>query len=153
MSFNLFITKISENITIILNELRDKFSNLEITGPTFRHREFQQSLSFIIYPLINDILEIKLILKSRINDFIQSKLKEGEAIFYGDSNNGEIIDSGLLAFTIEEANHWEYYSYLDESFIYCRLLLIVDFVKKKKWLSLYIDENEKSSWFSDGLMK
>lgn len=59
---------------------------------------------------------------------------------------GEIIDSGTKQFEIKKAVFMEYYDYPSTIAVFIRLYKIRN---KKEWISLYIDENPITPWWSE----
>ena len=59
---------------------------------------------------------------------------------------GEIIDSGAKQFEIKKAVFMEYYDYPSTTAVFIRLYKIRN---KKEWISLYIDENPITPWWSE----
>ena len=144
--------------TIILEFLdtsRDEFSQTlkdnnvkDYSGPTQRSSTNNLTLSYNIYPekAIIDTIFLKLAKKIQLL-FGQIK-SHGEYITYT-NGIGEIYDQGVSAFSILNANHYEFYIYDPESVIYARLLKEYDPRKEKTWISIDYDIIIESAWFKD----
>ncbi|RLF60342.1 MAG: hypothetical protein DRN25_02940 [Thermoplasmata archaeon] len=80
---------------------------------------------------------------SRIKKLLQ---REGEEIIC--EGTGRIVDCGTTQFHIKKAVFIEYYHYISTTSIFVRLYLISNKDDNKEWISLYIDENPLTPWWS-----
>ena len=83
-----------------------------------------------------------------ICDAIQKKLidmKYGELIICN-LNTGSLYDLGKLSLKIKNGMFMEFYDYNEMNVLFIRIYHFVD--NEKTWVSVYIDENPSTPWWS-----
>ena len=143
-SFNhQFFLSLTNELTIDLSK-----EKLEYTGPTYRKRENNTTVSYNIYPVKDKFESVWNLLDTLLKLRFKDLSKSGEVINYT-SEQGSIKDQGIEYFKVFKALLFECYIYEPESFIYCRLLHEFDVLKAKEWISIDFDGIERSAWFEE----
>ena len=142
-----FVEQYMQNLA---NDINNSLTseNVNITGPTFRKRENNITLSYNIYPIETRIEELWTLLHNLLTAKFKELSKQGEVIMYS-TTQGSILDQGIEYFKVQKGTIFECYIYEPESFIYTRLLQEFDVLKKTQWISIDLDGIEQSAWFEE----
>ena len=141
-------TFVKDFVKRVDNSLIPLKETLEIRGPTFRKRTNNITVSYNIIPKIDLIEHVWNELTLVVGAIFTQLSKSGEIITYS-AENGSILDQGVEYFKVLKSKLFECYIYEPESFIYARLLLEYDKIKKNQWFSIDLDAIDKSAWFEE----